>query len=1280
MRFPLRLPAAALVCLLTGCGLASAQIVSPQASPSERAAAAIAAFGQATSPVARLVAVYRLEEPSAMISTDQMRTYWEQLAGQVKDEPLVAAEIAHQQAVTALRAGNGTLAAQIGRELGEVENWRVLGPFDNSSPAAIEKEEGPEKGVDLTAQYAGKQRQISWRAVPYSATLGELTLGNYLSPSQSVSAYVLSWVRSPKAADVALRLRDDGATRVWVNGGQVFDEQGAHSSQGFDQHAVGAHLASGWNEVLAKVGITGGGDWAFSLRITTPEGTPVVLESQAMPPAGLARPTAAESGSVAVRDLTALAKAAATTPEGQLEYAWVLNRKQNFNAGGHDDANAFMAAIAGMPAGSEAHASAMLDFADHDSSDQSRAYQHLEQLLGTNPDIPYAHLLRGYIELGRNELWPAREDLAAALGLKAVTDPPAAANVARMPMAAMGMAEVYAGMRLQPASRAWIGALQAAGQQFQPLAVPVATTLLRFSAVQEAAQWLQAAHTQAQGDLALGLALAEAQRRTGDFTAALATLRQTIALDGDVPSLLHAEARALAGLGRGPEALTAIRRAVSLDPDSPAYRIAQGEIERQFGHNAAAVESWQAALNLNPQDSDLRDRLRLARGGESAVAASFEKPYTQSFDGAVAAYKRLPDSDRARLESGPVVVLSDTSVTNIFPSGNNGRYEQQIFRVNNRQGADSLAYYAVTYDPDVEQVRFLTAHVVHADGSSADAPEAGDQTFSQSVGYETYYNVRNKYVQMPTMRAGDFVEIAYRVMPTTLESLYGDYYGSMDQFGSSAPTLMQQYVVLTPADKSLYFKAVRFQGQAEQKTEGGSKIYRWVDRDLAAQISEPSAPPVIEQAPYVEVSAFQNWNDFARWYTQLIRDTFVVNDEMVQTVAGLVRGKTTEREKVDAIYRWVIQNTHYVALELGIHGYRPYPVTQVFHRRFGDCKDKASLLIAMLHLAGIRSEFVLVRVRELGLVDPTVPSVADFDHAIVYVPGMNLYLDGTAEYNGADELPEGDQRAFVLRIPVGAELAASADSSAGTVPVRESPVRESVRESMDTPRNTALAPQVTAEQPPSASVDSRVLNGALDRDGTLHFQMSWIVSGGQAPVLRQAMQLPDRQAGALQAMLHDQLPGISVAHAFVTNEDNWDQPIEISFDGVIPRFANPSGAGLLIPRQIIPYQWLPRLASLATRQYDVLTSPPSTLQEEMHLALPAGYRVQLPPAQTLQQPFASYEASVGQNGGNLTSKVRVVTKQSLISPAEYPEFRNYWAQVDAGLGRAMTASPVGGGQ
>ncbi|MGH9476560.1 MAG: DUF3857 domain-containing protein [Terriglobales bacterium] len=1240
------------------------------ATPAGRVAELERAFAAAPGPVARLVVVYRIERLMRMLPLAEQPAVWLKLAAEPGLDPLVGAEIGAQRAALALRAGQAAEAAADWTALGEVEHWRVVGPFDNTSTTAIANPEGPEKGIDFAAQYQGKTRKVGWRALPYCPTLGELDLGAFLNPAQSASAYAVTWVRSDKAQAVALRLRDDGSTRVWVNGERVFAEQGAHPGFGFDQHAAGARLAAGWNEILVKAGDGETGGWTFALRITTPGGAALMLEDSD----ALHAPARAVAGALPqVRDLTALAQAGATasgaTPAAKLDYAWVLAEKQNFNSGDHSDVNAFRTAMAAAPG----DAQAVIDFEHHDS-DTSRRYQYLEQLLA-QPGLAARwggriHLDLGLIELSRNAYWPARGDFWAAL------DPGAAAGatdagalapqtaIQQAPLAAMGMLQVYAAIGLRPQALAWADALQQAGEmQAAAVAEPVGIALRRTGPLQRARQWLAAAHAADAANLHIGLELADVQQRTGSYADALRTVEQLSELVSAQPRLLEVEARALAGLGRAPEALAQIRKAVALAPDTPSFRVAEGEIERHFGHHAAAVADWLAALDLNPQDASLRDRLQLARGGEAAEEASFERPYRRDPDKTIAAYKALPAAQRQTLEGGPMVVLATTAVTNIFPSGNTGRYVQQIFRVDNPSGADALSVYAVTYDPAAEDVHFLSAHVVHADGSTADAPEAGDQPISQSVGYETFYDVRNKYVIMPAMRAGDFVEIAYRVLPTTLESLYGDYFGDIQQFGSNAPTLLQQYVVISPADKPLYSKAVRFAGEHTVKTAGGQTVYAWTAHGLAAQVDEPLATPSIEREPYVTVSEFQTWDQFGAWYRHLIRNTFVMDPQMVATVNQLVRGKTSEAAKVDAIYRWVIQNTHYVALEFGIHGYRPYPVTQVFHRRFGDCKDKASLLIAMLHQAGIAAEFVLVRIRDLGLVDPAIPSVADFDHAIVYVPSLHQYLDGTAEYNGTWQLPGGDQRAFVLRIPVQVDLA-DRDPAGG--PAAPGGAGAGVLET------------VTPEQPATADVTTRTLNGQLDALGNLHFQMHLEMSGGDTPLYRQAMELKDRQAGALQAMLHDRLPGISVESAAVTNEEDWDKPLEVDFAGVIPRFASVSGTTLLVPRQTVPRAWLPALAALSQRSSDMLAGPPEILVEEMHLALPAGYSVQaLPAASQQNQPFAEFQATASVNGGTLTLRSRVEVKQSLIAPGQYPAWRAFWAQVDAVLGRPLGVSPGG---
>jgi hypothetical protein len=172
-----------------------------------------------------------------------------------------------------------------------------------------------------------------------------------------------------------------------------------------------------------------------------------------------------------------------------------------------------------------------------------------------------------------------------------------------------------------------------------------------------------------------------------------------------------------------------------------------------------------------------------------------------------------------------------------------------------------------------------------------------------------------------------------------------------------------------------------------------------------------------------------------------VREQLVVDAKIKAAVQEVLRGLpkgADERAKVRALYKHVITSTRYVGLEFGIHGFKPYRTTDVYDRRFGDCKDKASLLKVMLAEAGIASHLVLVRTRDQGTVTATPASLSAFNHAITYVPSLDLYLDGTAEFSGPEELPSLDQGATVLIVKDGAgaelrtiPLSKSADNTPG---------------------------------------------------------------------------------------------------------------------------------------------------------------------------------------------------------------------------------------------------------
>jgi transglutaminase-like putative cysteine protease len=255
-------------------------------------------------------------------------------------------------------------------------------------------------------------------------------------------------------------------------------------------------------------------------------------------------------------------------------------------------------------------------------------------------------------------------------------------------------------------------------------------------------------------------------------------------------------------------------------------------------------------------------------------------------------------------------------------------------------------------------------------------------------------------------------------------------------FRGTYPTQRFKVVYITPKEREFFYRTVRSDlepmivdvdaaagepaataGEPAATAAGAEqRIYTWEATDLPKIKGEPNMPGLSEVTPYVHISTFRDWQALGDWYWGLVQDQFVLDKNVKEKVAELVEGKETVAEKVLAIHNWVLKNTRYIALEFGIHGHKPYKASKVFARGYGDCKDKASLIVAMLAEAGIGADLVLIRTVDKGAVEPFPVSLAVYNHAIVYVPELDLYLDGTAEFSGTRELPSNDQGAAVMRV------------------------------------------------------------------------------------------------------------------------------------------------------------------------------------------------------------------------------------------------------------------------
>jgi hypothetical protein len=389
----------------------------------------------------------------------------------------------------------------------------------------------------------------------------------------------------------------------------------------------------------------------------------------------------------------------------------------------------------------------------------------------------------------------------------------------------------------------------------------------------------------------------------------------------------------------------------------------------------------------------------------------------------------------------------------------------------------------------------------------------------------------------------------------------------------------------------------------------------------------------------VHVSTYKSWEEMGRWYWGLIRDQLIPDDEVRRRAEALTKGMRDDASKARAIYDFVVQKTRYVALEFGIHGYKPYRCAQIFSRGFGDCKDKATLIVTMLGALGVKATPVVVRTANRGAIETAPASLAPFDHMIAYVPSLDMYLDGTAEYTGSKELPAMDRGALALQV------------------------------------NEGNAKLVQLPDPPAAaSVSSHKVDATLAPDGTAQLEWRADVSGVEASEWRVRFHAEATRKQRVQQMLGALLPGTEVTSVGANDLEDVEQDVTIRVRGKAPEFARLIGDVLSIPMG--RHEHMVRdFAPLSSRQLDVRLQAQWTQEDDWTVRLPPGARIRSAPSPVQgSSAFGSYQVDAESTGNVVHIRTRITMAKTRIAAAEYGPFRAWCEEVDRALGQRATVA------
>lgn len=357
-------------------------------------------------------------------------------------------------------------------------------------------------------------------------------------------------------------------------------------------------------------------------------------------------------------------------------------------------------------------------------------------------------------------------------------------------------------------------------------------------------------------------------------------------------------------------------------------------------------------------------------------------------------------------------ILYEEGIYQIAADGTMKYQHRLIYRVDTEATVQGWGEISADWDPWYENPAQLRARVLQPDGSFAeldqktvtDAPVKGNDV-------ETFSSQHVRRAPLPGMAIGSIVEEVQNLDGKKPYFSGGSLYRFY--FQQNVPSARERLIVELPADMPFKELIHNLPGVSVTRTvqDGTRRVVYEATGLAASHDSDIDLATNTAQTPEVEFATGKSWSAIATGYAALADPQTVTAEAQTILPKDL---PSARRAKIEAIVKQLHHEVRYTGVEFGASELTPQSPSAVIERHYGDCKDKATLLVAMLRAAGIKANLALLSVGPGQDVDPSLPGISRFDHAIVYVPAAGpgedaLWIDATAEYFAVGSLPFADQ-------------------------------------------------------------------------------------------------------------------------------------------------------------------------------------------------------------------------------------------------------------------------------
>jgi transglutaminase-like putative cysteine protease len=562
-----------------------------------------------------------------------------------------------------------------------------------------------------------------------------------------------------------------------------------------------------------------------------------------------------------------------------------------------------------------------------------------------------------------------------------------------------------------------------------------------------------------------------------------------------------------------------------------------------------------------------------------------------------------------------VELYSDTSIT-VQPNGKIKRLERKAYKILRPDGA-KLGQLSFVFAEGRSRVTDVHAWCIPASGKDYAVKER-DSLVAGLTGVPNGVlasDIRALVLQVPAAAPGNIIGYEVEIEKTL------DVPAEVWNFQGTLPVRETHYSLQLPSGWS--YKATWLNHAEESPSSTGANQWRWTLEDLPAVRVERRMPPLngVAGALYVTLLAppgqrrsIETWSDIGAWYADLARGRRDPSPQLKQKVMELTADRPVLLAKMQALAAFVQDDIRYVAIELGIGGYQPHAAADVFSHEYGDCKDKATLLGAMLEQIGVKSYPVIINASR-GVVTPaTPPTPFGFNHAILAValPAdlEDASIEATYSHPKLGKLLLFDPTNPVT--PFGS-LSGSLQGNYGL---------------LVTPDGGELV-QLPA-LPPSANGVTRTAALTLDKAGTLRGDVREVRQGDRAAeqrfALRSAKADTDR-IRPIERLLSTSLSSYEITKASVVNLPTSSRAFEWRYSLEASHYGKVVSDVLLIRPRVVGSESRADLETREPREHPFEFEAPERDSDVFEIALPPGYQLDsLPQPVDVDDDFATYHS------------------------------------------------------